>query len=114
MCIATPVQIIESRLSGEALRMQNNLKLRYRLAANQEITFLQQVLRQTDVPKTNEVVLGSKAKFDYAPQLRWLNALSYRDDRLDSVLADGLQLTLSHNLQKEGEHIIERATPRVV
>jgi len=88
-----------------------NLKLRYRLAPNQDLVFLQQYLRQTDVPKTNEVVLGTKAKFNYEPQSKALTYLEYRASALHTVLFDDLKLNLSYNRQREGEEIIERATP---
>lgn len=86
-------------------------KAAYRLAAAQELVFVQQILRQADVPKTNEVVLGSKAKFNYEPQLRAMSYLEYAAADLPWPVADSLRLNLSFNRQKEGEEIIERATP---
>lgn len=90
-----------------------NLKLSYRLQPNQEIVFLQHYLRQNDVPKTNEVVFGTKAKFNYEPQLNSLTYLEYNATDLNTPLFDALKFNLSYNRQKEGEEIIERAAPTI-
>ncbi len=90
-----------------------DLKLSYRLSANQELVFSQQYLRQYDVPKTNEVVLGSKAKFNYEPQLRSLNYLEYNAIGLSNPLFDSVKFNLSYNRHKEGEEIVERAAPNM-
>jgi outer membrane receptor protein involved in Fe transport len=88
-------------------------KLRYRLAENQELVFLQHLLRQSDVPKTNEVVLGTKAQFNYEPQFDALSYLAYNARPADWALFDAVKLVLSYHRQKEGEDIIERATPTI-
>lgn len=90
-----------------------DVKAAWRLAPQQSLVFLQQVLRQYDVPKTNEVVLGTKAKFNYEPQLKLMSYLGYSADELGWALADALEVKLSLNRQKEGEQIIERAAPTV-
>lgn len=90
-----------------------NFKLRYRLAANQELVFLQQYLRQSDVPKTNEVVLGTKLKFNYEPQSKALTYLEYSATALHAALLDDLKFNLSYNRQREGEEIIDRATSTI-
>lgn len=89
--------------------LDGDLKLNYRLAAGQELIFAQQYTRQTDVPKTSEVTLGDKLKFNYEPQLRTLTSLEYRDMR--AGLFDGLRFNVSYNRQKEGEEIIKVSTP---
>ncbi len=88
-----------------------DLKLNYRLAAGQELIFAQQYTRQHDIPKTSEVTLGDKAKFNYEPQLRTLTYLEYRDTQPGAF--DDVRLNVSYNRQKEGEEIVKRATPTV-
>ncbi|MBA2351490.1 MAG: TonB-dependent receptor plug domain-containing protein [Burkholderiales bacterium] len=90
-----------------------DFKLNYRLSGNQEIVFAQQYMRQYDVPKTNEVVLGSAAKFDYEPQIRSLTYLEYHAAKLVNPLFDTVKFNLSYNRLKEGERIIQRATPNI-
>jgi hemoglobin/transferrin/lactoferrin receptor protein len=86
-----------------------DLKLSYRLAENQELALAWQYTRQFDVPKTSEVTLGDKRKFNYEPQERNFGYLDYRAERLG--LFDGVRFNLSYNNQREGEQIIARETP---
>ena len=67
-----------------------------------------QFLRANDVPKTNEVTLGSSAQFDYAPQERSLTQLDYRSS---GAMFDSLRFNLSYNLMEEGEVIRSKAAP---
>jgi hemoglobin/transferrin/lactoferrin receptor protein len=90
-----------------------SVRLGYRLAANQEVVLRQHVLRQRHVPKSNEVLLGTKAKFDYEPQLNALGYVEYSASELAAGVFDTLKLNLSNNRQKEGEEIIERAAPTI-
>lgn len=89
--------------------VDGDLKFNYRFAAGQELIFAQQYTRQNDVPKTSEVTLGDKLKFNYEPQLRTLTYLEYRDTR--PGLFDGMRFNISYNRQKEGEEVIRRSTP---
>ncbi len=69
-------------------------------------------LQHTDqdaVPKTSEVTLGSKLKYDYQPQERTLAYLEYSGK--DLQLFDEVTARVSFSRQKEGEQIIARATP---
>jgi len=89
--------------------LDGDIKLNYRLGARQELIFAQQYVRQYDVPKTSEVTLGDKLKFNYEPQKRSLTYLEYRDTR--PGVFDGVRLNVSHNRQTEGEEIVNRSTP---
>lgn len=73
------------------------------------LTLSQQYLRASDVPKTNEVTLGSAAIYNYEPQLRSLSQLDYAAEQLG--IFQRLRLNLSLNLQREGEFVVRRATP---
>lgn len=73
------------------------------------LTLSQQYLRANDVPKTNEITLGSAAVFDYDPQVRSLTQLDYAAARLGPF--ERLRANLSLNVQEEGEVITRRATP---
>ena len=85
---------------------------RYALSPKLAIGIAQQFLRQHDVPKTSEVTLGAKAKFDYEPQTRNLTVLGI-DGKfwgLDAVHAD-----VSVAWMEEGERVIDcagAATPK--
>lgn len=91
--------------------IDGDLKLNYRLAAAREFIFAQQNTRQNDVPKTSEVTLGDKAKFNYEPQQRALTYVEYRDQ--SPGLFDSVRINASYNRQKEGEEIIRASTPTV-
>lgn len=88
-----------------------DLKLNYRLAAGSELILAHQFSRQYDVPKTSEVTLGNKFKFNYEPQLRALSYLEYRAANVGVL--DELRLNVSYNRQQEGEEIIARAAPKI-
>lgn len=90
-----------------------NLRFSYRIRSNQEIAFRQHYLRQKDVPKTNEIILGTKTKFNYEPQINALSYVEYSADKLETGLFDTVKINLSNGRQKEGEEIIERATPTI-
>lgn len=92
--------------------VSGDLKLNYRPDAKQEWILAHQTSRQFDVPKTSEVTLGSKLKFNYEPQLRSLSYLEYRARDVLGVF-DGMKLNLSFNRQKEGEEIIARSAPTI-
>ena len=63
------------------------------------------------MPKTSEVTLGNKTKFNYEPQLRTLDYLEYRAKGIGFF--DALRFNISYNRQKEGEEIIARASPTI-
>lgn len=73
------------------------------------LTLSQQYLRANEVPKTNEIALGSAAVFDYDPQRRSLTQLDYAAAKLG--VFERLRANVSLNLQEEGEVIVRRATP---
>jgi hemoglobin/transferrin/lactoferrin receptor protein len=70
---------------------------------------MQHYLDARDVPKTNEVVLGSRARFDYSPQRRSLTALAW-----DGPLGwfERAHVDLSYTLLDEGERIVDCVTPQ--
>ena len=86
-----------------------DLKLNYRLSDDEELVFAGQYTRQFDVPKTSEVTLGDKLKFDYEPQERRFGYAEYRARQLGPF--DGVRINASYNNQREGEQIIARNTP---
>lgn len=88
-----------------------DLKLNYKFDNSHELIFAHQLSRQYNVPKTNEVTLGNKSKFNYEPQLRTLDYLEYRAQ--DVGFFDALRFNISYNRQKEGEEVIARAAPTV-
>ncbi len=73
------------------------------------LTLSQQYLRANDVPKTNEITLGSAAVFDYDPQLRSLTQIDYAAAALG--VFERLRVNVSLNVQHEGEFVVGRATP---
>jgi TonB-dependent heme/hemoglobin receptor len=89
--------------------MNADLKFNWRLSRQHELILATQTMRQYDVPKTSEITLGDKLKFNYEPQQRQLTYLEYRGQEL--ALFDGVKADLSYNRQKEGEQIIEGDTP---
>ena len=90
-----------------------SLRVAYKLAPNHGLVFRQHILRQDNVPKTNEVLLGTKLKFDYQPQFNALGYVEYSATDVDAVVFDSVKLNLSNGRQKEGEEIIERAAPTI-
>jgi outer membrane receptor protein involved in Fe transport len=85
---------------------------RYALSPQLSIGITQQFLLQYDVPKTSEVTLGSKAKFDYEPQTRSLTVLGIDGEfwGLDAVHVD-----MSIAWMEEGERVVDcagAATPK--
>ena len=99
--VQTPTQYDE--LGGD-------IKLNYRPDPKQEWIFAHQTTRQYDVPKTSEVTLGNKLKFNYEPQLRSFSYIEYRARDALGVF-DGMKLNLSFNRQKEGEEVIANSAP---
>lgn len=99
------------QVPSEYEEIDADLKLTSYLSDHHKLTFVQQFTRQFDVPKTNEVVLGSQAQFNYEPQERLLSYLEYQG-RLLSIF-DNIKINLSYNKQREGEEIIGKATPTV-
>lgn len=90
-----------------------NLRVSHRIGPDQELTFVHQYLRQWDVPKTNEVTLGTRSKFNYEPQVNSLSYLRYQASDVKNLAFDDASLTVSFNRQKEGEEIVERAAPTI-
>ncbi|WP_133717045.1 TonB-dependent receptor plug domain-containing protein [Methylocaldum gracile] len=88
-----------------------DLKLNYRLDENQELIFAGQYTRQFNVPKTSEVTLGDKLKFDYEPQERRFGYLEYRARQLG--VFDAVRFNASYNNQREGEQVITRRNPAI-
>jgi iron complex outermembrane receptor protein/hemoglobin/transferrin/lactoferrin receptor protein len=64
------------RLHREDVTCQ--LQLNWRLGDQHELILATQYVRQYDVPKTSEVTLGDRLKFNYEPQQRELAYLEYR------------------------------------
>lgn len=91
--------------------LDGDLKINYRLGGGGELIFAHQYNRQYDVPKTSEVTLGDKLKFNYEPQLRTLSYLEYRGRYDEAAPVSGIKLNVSYNRQQEGEEIIKAATP---
>lgn len=83
-----------------------DLKVNWRPSALHEWTAATQFVRQFDVPKTSEVTLGGKLKYDYEPQRRLLTYLRYEGREPVGGWLHGVRVTLSHNLQEEGEEVI--------
>lgn len=90
-----------------------DFKLNYQLDRGGELIFAHQYNRQYDVPKTSEVTLGNKLKFNYEPQLRTLSYLEYQRLYDEAAAVSGMKLNVSFNRQKEGEEIINSSTPTV-
>lgn len=90
-----------------------DLKLNYRLGGGGELIFSHQYNRQFDVPKTSEVTLGDKLKFNYEPQLRTLSYLEYRGWHDAAAPITDMKFNVSFNRQKEGEEIVKVSTPTV-
>lgn len=91
--------------------LDGDLKLNYRPAGGGELIFAHQTTRQFDVPKTSEVTLGDKLKFNYEPQLRSLSYLEYRGRHDEAALVSDVKLNVSFNRQREGEEIVKASTP---
>ena len=89
-----------------------DLKLNYQLDGGGELIFAHQYTRQYDVPKTSEITLGNKLKFNYEPQLRTLSYLEYQR-QYEGAPISSMKLNVSFNRQKEGEEIINASTPTV-
>lgn len=88
-----------------------DMKLNYRLDGTRELILAHQFSRQYDVPKTSEVTLGNKLKFNYEPQIRSLTYLEYRAKGAGAGFFDSMRLNVSYNRQKEGEEIINLSSP---
>ncbi len=88
-----------------------DFKFNYRFSADRELIFAQQYVRQYDVPKTSEITLGDKLKFNYEPQQRELYYLEYRAKDLGPF--DDLKANMSYNRQKEGEENIKESSPGI-
>jgi len=66
-----------------------------------------QFTRQFDVPKTSEVTLDNKIKYNYEPQVRSLSYLQYEGRRLVAHWPDFVRVSLSYQVQEEGEEVIK-------
>jgi len=81
-------------------------KFNMRFGEGGEITLATQLVRQFDVPKTSEVTLGGKEKFNYEPQTRSLSYFRYEGRELAGRWLDLARVTLSYQVQEEGEEVI--------
>jgi len=81
------------------------------LAPEQEIVLSTQFSRQYDVPKTSEVTLGDKLRFDYEPQLRFLQYVQYEGRDVAGRWLDLARVNVSFNRQTEGEDVIPGPRP---
>jgi len=77
----------------------------------QEIVVSTQFTRPFDVPKTSEVTLGDKLKFNYEPQLRLLQYVQYEGRDLAGRWLDLVRVNVSYNRQTEGEEVIPGPEP---
>lgn len=84
-----------------------DLKITHDLSGDTRLTGATQLVRQYEVPKSNEVLLGGKLKYDYEPQLRWLTYAKVAS-RLDTPVADGVELGVSMQSHEEGEVIVAK------
>lgn len=85
-----------------------DFKAAYALRPALALGFTQQFLRQYDVPKTSEVTLGSKARFNYEPQARALSVLA-----LDGGFwgFDAVHVDVSLAWMEEGERVVNCEGP---
>jgi len=81
------------------------------VGASQEIVLSTQFSRQFDVPKTSEVTLGDKLKFNYEPQFRFLQVVQYEGRDLAGRWLDLVRVNLSYSRQMEGEEVIPGPEP---
>lgn len=88
------------------LQYAGDLKLNKKFEPGRELLVGLQYLRQEEVPKTSEVTLDGKIKFNYEPQDRTFTYLEYHDENLDWF--DDFKFNVSYNSQQEGEDIIAR------
>ncbi len=84
-------------------------KVRHRLSARFTLTGAAQYVRQFDVPKSNEMLLGGKTAYFYEPQVRLLTYAQADGRDLGAVLFDAVRLNVNFQLHEEGEVI--RDTP---
>lgn len=83
-----------------------DVKFNKQFKPGRELLLNLQFTRQLDVPKTSEVTLDGKVKFNYEPQERTFSTIEFRDSTLDWF--DDFKFNVSYNLQKEGEDIIAK------
>ena len=83
-------------------------KFNFRIGTDHEIIVATQFVRQFHVPKTSEVTLGGKEKYDYEPQIRHLTYLRYEGRNIAGRWLDLARATVSYSLQEEGEEVIEK------
>ena len=81
-----------------------DIKLNKLFNPGHELIIGLQYLRQEEVPKTSEVTLDGKIRFNYEPQERTFTYVEYRNNRLEWF--DDFKFNLSYNNQVEGEDII--------
>ncbi|MBN1596366.1 TonB-dependent receptor, partial [candidate division FCPU426 bacterium] len=80
-------------------------KINYQLSDDQEIILAQQTVFQHHVPKTSEVTLGGKYKYNYEPQERSLTYAEFRAQK-PLPLLETLRINLSYGRQQEGEEVV--------
>ncbi len=81
-------------------------KFNFRIGTDHEIIVATQFVRQFHVPKTSEVTLGGKEKYDYEPQTRHLTYLRYEGSNIAGRWLDLARATLAYSIQEEGEEVI--------
>ena len=81
-------------------------KFNMRFGAGHEFTLATQFVRQFDVPKTSEVTLGGKRKFNYEPQMRSLSYFRYEGRDRAGPWLDLARITISYQVQEEGEEVV--------
>ncbi len=83
-----------------------DMKMNWKPSTSHEWTVATQFVRQYRVPKTSEVTLGGKLKYDYEPQRRLLAYLRFEGTELAGKWLGLARVTLSYNLQEEGEEVV--------
>ena len=83
-------------------------KFNFRFDTDHELIVATQYVRQFHVPKTSEVTLGGKDKYDYEPQIRHLTYLRYEGRNIAGRWLDLARATVSYSLQEEGEEVVEK------
>jgi TonB-dependent heme/hemoglobin receptor len=81
-------------------------KLTLLLAPLHELSIATQFTRQFDVPKTSEVTLDGKLKYNYEPQIRSLTYIQYEGKDLLGPCLEQARISISYHIQEEGEEVI--------
>lgn len=86
-----------------------DLKLTYTLGDRWNLIAATQLDRQLEVPKTSEIVLDGKLKYNYEPQFRALTYLQAVGRDVGAVVFDDAHLSFSYQAHIEGEQVIRDA-----